>query len=1378
MESLSCPSFNYNEDDQNAFQRWSKWLSMFENYLVAIGVNGDNRQKALLLHLGGEKIREVYREHEDQQDTFDDVKTKLNEALRPNQSSQYAIYEFRSTKQRQGEKLSDFVSRLRTLAIPCQFTNNNLEIISQIAQHCTCSKIRRKILAENNITLAEILTYAHTYETVSDQVKQMETESHTAHAVHFRTRPPRPERQHQHKWHQSRSQSRDCPNCGLEHSYDDRCSARGKRCSACNKLNHFARVCRSNPHGSRLTQRRRSTPGRNQSPYHPERRHSHTDNAYHLGIDEIPTNEHANLSYADFNHADIDHAFPVFSNTNLTPRTDITINGSKINVLIDTGASINILNTSTFQQLHPKPNLYQAKTLIFAYNAKEPLKVIGTCVLIAKYRDQTCEAEFAIIDSPYGNLLSFRTASSLGLVQITFSINPKTHFPNLFENRIGKIKNVLIKLHIDPSIKPVIRPHCRIPFNLRKAVERQLKNLLNQDIIELVVGPTTWVSPALCIPKPNDPDEIRLVTDAREANIAILRERHICPTIDDILYDLNGAKFFTKIDLKAGYHQLELHPESRHITTFSTHVGLFRYKRLNFGIASASEIFQNIIHQLLHDIPGTINVSDDILVHGNTEQIHDDRVYQVLKRLSDAGATISTEKFAYKQQSIKYFGLVFTPEGVRLDDQKIGAIKEAQVPETPSELRSLLSLSAYCNKFIPNLATIDDPLREMLKGNRPWRWGSEELQAFEELKTALITEAIAYFKPDWITELIVDASPVGLGAVLTQVEPNQEDNKEIVAFASRALSDVEKRYSHTEKEGLACVWGCERFHLYLFSRQFTLITDNKPIELILRNPNSKPPARIQRWNLRLSQYNFTIKHRSGHTNIADYLSRQPPNGPTIQSENEHTAEEYINFLSKLAIPNGLTMERVATATKTDTTLQKLKAAIQKNETLTNDLSTFKNVQMELAVTTDGLIMRGERLVLPLSLQKEAVEIAHEGHQGIVRTKQLLREKVWFPYMDELVEQKVSSCHPCQIVTTSHQRRELHMSNLPDAPWHELSLDFYGPIPTGGYLLVLIDDYSRFPIVEHITTTSAKCVKAKLEDILSAFGVPKIIKTDNGPPFNSNEFHEFATFMGFKHRKITPYWPQANGEAERFMQVVKKAMKTAQYEDVPWKEQLNRTLRNYRATPHASTKIAPSTLLYNRNTTARLPQLPSISPLDATVRANDTRAKATAERNARINPSLTQPIISKGMQVLVKNSIIKNKHTAAYNELPLEVIEVKGSMVTAKNHQRVVTRDISQFKPFHATNKQTDWNTSDSDSDIDYQQQHEPANIQQHQQNLQAAINRPDFRNQAVNNSVQVPVQQRRPGRPSGPTRARDSSEGATPIRRSNRQRKQPSRYLF
>lgn len=226
-----------------------------------------------------------------------------------------------------------------------------------------------------------------------------------------------------------------------------------------------------------------------------------------------------------------------------------------------------------------------------------------------------------VLQGNNGSLLSYKTAIALGILDLhinqvktnMLSQNIEKKFPNLFSG-IGKLKDVEVPLHIDTTVEPVAQRARRIPFHIRKKVEKELSSLEQQGIIEKVDGPTPWVSPLVVIPKKDG--NVRICVDMRMANRAIKRERHPMPTMDDLTHTLNGATVFSKLDLRKGYHQLTLAPESRYITTFATHKGLWRYNRLNFGTNSASEIFQKEIQSLLANIPGSLNISDDVIVYG------------------------------------------------------------------------------------------------------------------------------------------------------------------------------------------------------------------------------------------------------------------------------------------------------------------------------------------------------------------------------------------------------------------------------------------------------------------------------------------------------------------------------------------------------------------------------------------------------------------------------------------------------------------------------------------------------------------------------------------------------------------------------------------
>ncbi|XP_020896027.1 uncharacterized protein K02A2.6 [Exaiptasia diaphana] len=249
-----------------------------------------------------------------------------------------------------------------------------------------------------------------------------------------------------------------------------------------------------------------------------------------------------------------------------------------------------------------------------------------------------------------------------------------------------------------------------------------------------------------------------------------------------------------------------------------------------------------------------------------------------------------------------------------------------------------------------------------------------------------------------------------------------------------------------------------------------------------------------------------------------------------------------------------------------------------------------------------------------------------------------------------------------------------MTPLPRGPWEKVSIDFAEV--AGQYVLVVIDDYSRFPEVVH--STSAKAVIPKLDRMFAAYGVPHVVKSDNGPPFNGNEFSQFADYLGFKHRKVMPLWPEANGEVERFMRTFGKVLRTS----TNWKQSMFSFLRNYRATPHCTTGVAPATALFGRPIRVQLTdtiKLPSGNPFDPNdMREKDALQKQKMKKYAEDRRNIRECDIKVGDTVIVKQPK-KEKLSTPYHPSPLKVVEKNHSMITAENEERRVTRNSSHFK---------------------------------------------------------------------------------------------------
>ena len=1262
----------------NLAPKWKIWLQDFEMYLVASGVTDKKKKRALLLYQAGPRVREIFRQIPDHgdDDDFDTAVNKLNAYFEPQKHRLYDVYQFRQAKQVETETLDQYYTRLRSLSQNCDFRDPDFEIMVQIVLYGTSSRLRKQALRDPKISLETLLITGRQLERSHIQARHIEEK------VHIVEQDP-PVIQALNDRRRTRTVANMCRNCGGEWPHTNNpCPAKNKECRKCKKLNHFARVCRSGP---------KESPGQSTAKLSQSR-----------GNNVRPVNT-SDLKETSSESSDSEYCYAVNTKQSKSPITKLTINNQKVTFTVDTGSTINIIDENTFNTLG-HINLKKTNIKAYPFNSTESVKMKGKFQTLVESRKRITVATIYVTEQDGGCLLGNHTAQELGLISLHLNkIGTSTNFrkqnnitnthpvkDKIIQNLLskhqrvfegtGKLQNRQVELIVDRSVKPVVQRQRRIPFHLRAKVDSELERLEAEDIIEKVpdTEETPWISPVVIVPKKED--KIRLCVDMRAANKAIKRVCHPIPTVRDISMDLNGAKFFSKLDMSQAYHQLELAPSSRNITTFITHAGLYRFKRLNYGTNSAAEIFQNTLQQVLHGINGVRNIADDILIYGTTYEEHNKALKECLQRLELHGLTLNLDKCRFLKNHLEFFGLLFSHDGVRPDPKKISAFYNTTIPTTVGEVRSLLGMANYSSQFIPNFATITEPLRRLTHKEAKFIWGKEQEDAYQKLKTALVNSPVmGYFDTKNESELIVDASPVGLSAILTQKLPGENASSKIIAYASRALTPTEQRYCQTEKEALAIVWGIEYFHLYLYGAPFTLYTDHKALELIFANPLSKPPARIERWLLRLQEYDFNVLYTAGNKNPADFLSRHP----TESRKSKHNiAEEYINFVITAAVPHKMNVEEIIQATDKDEALIALKNAVTSGSWDDPKVKPYRMLKDEITIDHNNkILLRGTRIIIPASLQKRTIQIAHEGHQGQARTKALLRETVWFPGMDEQVRTELEHCLACQATAQPNHPEPIKTAPMPNRPWDKVKIDFYGPLPTGQYILVVIDCYSRFPEIEILATTSAQKVIPKLDSIFARHGIPSHLTSDNGPPFQSHEFGRYMTAMGITHTTSTPLWPQGNAEVEAFMKPLGKAIKTAHLERRPWQQELSRFLLAYRSTPHSTTKVPPAQLLYNREMRGKLPSLPrnhKIINRHREAKENQIKAKDKGKEYADQRRATKSSNIKVGDTVLVKQKK-KNKLSTNFATTPYTVISINGSTIVAGNKDHRITRNSSFFR---------------------------------------------------------------------------------------------------
>ena len=1111
-----------------------------------------------------------------------------------------------------------------------------------------------------------------------------------------------------------------CYRCGNKDHIATECQiAKDKICFNCGKQGHLKTVCKSARNPSKTTPK-------------------------------------GSIRYvvADESSSDDDFVLMIKSANKGNIPCPVLIDGHKTDMLIDSGSTVNVISSQTLHSVGLKPKMEPFRKKVYAFGTTSPLPFQQCFHATITTGNHQTKAKFIVNPQPCTTILGHNTALQLNLLRVGPPVdaeNDKVHqllvqqtqstemnqlleeYSDRFKG-LGKLKDVSLKIQVDSSVTPIAQKARRLPILMQPQVNTELERLLELGVIEPVSKPPTWVNPIVVVPK-KDPGSIRMCVDMRAANTSIIREPYQIPTLEELIHEYNGCTVFTKLDLNKGYHQIELDEESRYLTAFATHKGIFRYTRLLFGMSSAAELYQKEIEHALSGIPGVRNISDDIIIGGRNDEELISRTRSVFQRLRTKNLTVNPSKCEFLKPELLYMGHKLSSNGISPDEQKIKAIVDLLPPSNQKELRSFLGMITYCSKFLPNFAIITEPLRNLLKKDVPWEWNRQHQNTFVKLKEILLnSESLSYFDGSAYTEISTDASPVGVGAVLMQMQ--SDGTMRPVSYASRSLSAVEQRYSQLERECLAVVFAIERFRLYLYGIKFTVKTDHKPLVHIFSSPNKTITPRIERFVIRAMPYNYKVEYQPGKLNGADYLSRS--NHTTPSSTKRNMAEESMQYVYQNAMPQSISAETISHEQKKDSDICSAIESIKKGNL--SPQSPFFTVRHGLTTDND-ILMLNDKIIIPPSLQLQLISIAHEGHQGIVRTKQRLRQKTWWPGFGRHVETFIKSCHGCQVVGPPPKPTPLSTTKLPKDSWLLLGCDLVGPFPSDENLLVCVDYYSRYPEVEILNNISSKAIATKLRKLFCRYGAPECIVTDNGPQFRKHtEFRELMKEFNVRHRKVTAYNPRANGEVERFNRNLKKTIQASVAEGQNWRVTLDNFLLSYRTTPHSITGKTPAELMFGRNIRDKIPGMNQSSFDRHNVRKRDRQKKMEGKRYFDTKNKSKPHSINVGDEVLTTNVNPKrNKLTPRWNTNPGTVIQVKGNSLIISQGSKRKMRSADQAKPYNRSRSYSCSFTTESSSEEDFLPSREDDVVTNNDVLSDVATNNDVQSDVAINNNTAVPT---------------------------------------
>ena len=499
-----------------------------------------------------------------------------------------------------------------------------------------------------------------------------------------------------------------CGHCGKEAHIRELCPARMAVCRHCNKIGHYKSVCRS----QRVSLRSEDFTTTRGRPIHELSTLEEEDNIGYLG-----------------------HVFQISDDDYWTAH--ILVNNRPIKFKLDTGATVSVIG----EDMTGHHKVYKTnKRLKGAGN--NDLKVMGYINATLTYKENEIQEKLFILKDQKYPLLGRLACSKLKLISRVDHIHDKPdfikEFPDLFKG-LGKLETPY-----EISLTPDARPTCifaprKIPHPLKPKVKEEIDKMINQGIISPVTEPTTWCSGIVVVPKQNG--DVRICVDLTQLNKAVRREIHPMNSVDESLAKLAQSKIFTKLDAKSGFWQIPLSEKSRQYTTFITPFGRFQFNRLPFGISSASEVFQRSMSRILGDMEGIVCHMDDILIHAPDIETHNQRVRAVLTKLQKAGLTLN-EKCEFSRDSVRFLGHVIDRNGIHMDPEKLKAIKEFPQPSNIHEVQRLLGMLNQLAKFTPNLASVTEPIRALLKKDTQWMWGHTQEHAFQQIKQLLLSPPV------------------------------------------------------------------------------------------------------------------------------------------------------------------------------------------------------------------------------------------------------------------------------------------------------------------------------------------------------------------------------------------------------------------------------------------------------------------------------------------------------------------------------------------------------------------------------------------------------------------------------------------------------------
>ncbi|XP_062715128.1 uncharacterized protein K02A2.6-like [Aedes albopictus] len=639
--SRAIPPFRCNEIDKNKLHKaWQVWKRSLEYYFEAEDITDQKRKRAKLLHLGGPQLQALFQSLPNserfalvslEKAYYDVAIQAFDEFFQPGRQDVLERHNLRRMKQNEDERFAEFVIRIRQQIAECGVDKyepavskilTDIMLTDTIVEGCASAELRKQILQKDR-SVEEIEEIGKSLEGVQKQLKDFgslrEEGKHHDRVYGIQSKPryhPGRARATGSVQPNSKKPEMKCFKCGLfgHISTDTRCPARGKSCNRCKRTGHFEARCRIQ--------------ARSAFPWEEESTEAKRIRVVERATAQDQVRESNAIEASEPPASTPQKTYYAFYAGNDSNMVTCVIGGVSQPMLVDSGAEANLITDVAWEALKSAGievlNCEKGSDRVLkSYANNIPLTVLGTFKAVVTVGVKSVQAEFFVIKGGQRSLLGDVTSKMLGILKVGLEVDQVSESLK----PLSKISDVSVHIHLDPTVKPIFQPMRRVPVALEEAVNSKLKELMARDIIEEKKGPVTWVSPLVVVGKANG--EPRICLDLRRVNEAVLRERHPMPVIDDFLARIGPNMVRSKLDVKDSFLQLELDEESRDAMVFLTARGLYRFKRMPFGLVSAPEVFQKTMDTILAGCEGTWWYIDDVYIEGKDKQEHDERVAKV-----------------------------------------------------------------------------------------------------------------------------------------------------------------------------------------------------------------------------------------------------------------------------------------------------------------------------------------------------------------------------------------------------------------------------------------------------------------------------------------------------------------------------------------------------------------------------------------------------------------------------------------------------------------------------------------------------------------------------------------------------------------------------